>query len=93
MLRNSVIIAALVLSGCATTQLPSQPGINTVIQKVEIPVSVPCKVKIPEKPAFNFDKLIENDDIYVKSQASLADRLLHLGYEEELLIALNSCVK
>lgn len=85
-----VLIVTLVLAGCATD---NPPGINTVIQKVEVPIAVPCKVEIPTKPTFNFDKLTPEQDIFDKTKATLADRKLQLGYETELLAALNSCIK
>lgn len=85
-----MLVAALLLVGCATD---TPPGINTVIQKVEIPIAVPCKAEVPPKPDFNFDKLSIDQDIFEKSKAALADRKLHIGYEIELLAALNSCIK
>jgi hypothetical protein len=89
MQNKLVIIAALVLSGCATTE----PVINTVIQKVEIPVAIPCKAAVPPAPDFHFKGLVTEQDIFDKSKTVLADRKLHLGYEAELLAALNSCIK
>ena len=88
MLRNKlVILSAVLLSACASTQ----PGIKIVTQKIEVPVAVPCKTDIPPTPSFNFDKLTSDKDIYNKTQAVLADRLLHLGYEDQLVTALKSC--
>lgn len=90
MVRNKLILlSVLLLAACQTPQ----PGIKTVIQKVEIPVAVPCKEVIPLTPAFNFDKLVPSNDIYGQVQALSADRLLHEGYEEQLLAALTACVK
>ena len=89
MLKSSFsFIVILLLSACAT----SEPGIKVVVQKVEIPIAVPCKVSRPELPKYNFDSLTIDDDIFIKSKALLADRLLHLGYENELAVALNSCI-
>lgn len=90
MQNNILIISVLFLAGCATTQ---EPAINTVIQKVEIPISVPCKATIPTKPDFNFDKITSDKDIFDKTKALLADRKLHLGYEGELLTSLTACTK
>lgn len=84
-----VLLSVLLLAACQTPQ----PGIKTVIQKVEVPVSVPCKEVIPQVPGFYFDKLVPSNDIYGQAQALSADRLLHKGYEEELLAALTACVK
>jgi len=85
-----MLVAALSLAGCATT---TPPGINTVIQRVEVPIAVPCKAEVPTKPDFNFDKLTPEQNVFDKTKAALADRKLHLGYETELLAALNSCIK
>jgi hypothetical protein len=89
MQNKLVLVAALFLAGCAT----DAPLINTVIQRVEVPVAMPCKATVPTKPEFSFDKLSEDQDVFEKTKATLADRKLHLGYEEELLAALNSCIK
>jgi hypothetical protein len=91
MQNKFLILAAMVfLAGCETTK---PPGINTVIQRVEVPIAVPCKAEIPVKPSFNFDKLTVEQDVFDKSKTVLADRKLHIGYEIELLAALNSCIK
>jgi hypothetical protein len=92
MLKSNLLVLVLLLSlsGCALFSKP-QPGIEVQVQKVEIPVEVPCKATIPTVPSFNFDKLTTANDIYVKDQALLADRWLHLSYEKELLAALRSC--
>ena len=85
-----ILVSTLLLAACQTTP---PPGIKTVIQKVEIPVATPCKEAIPVTPVFNFDKLVPSNDIYGQVQALTADRLLHEGYETQLLVALTACVK
>lgn len=92
MVKSNILVLAIFLTGCAWDR-PPQPGIQVQIQKVEIPVAVPCKAVIPTAPEYNFDKLTTDKDIFAKDQALLADRLLHLGYENELLVALTSCIK
>jgi len=91
-MQNKLLVLVIVLSlvGCATD---TPPGINTVIQKVEVPIAVPCKAEVPIKPTLNFDKLTTEQDVFDKTKAALADRKLQLGYETELLAALNSCIK
>ncbi len=90
-MRNNLLIICLaaLLSACATTD----PVINSVVQRVEVPVAMPCKVDVPAVPDFSFPKLRPDQDIFDKSKSILADRELHLGYEAELLAALNSCIK
>lgn len=85
-----MLVAAL-LAGCQT--IPVAPVIQTVIQRVEIPIAVPCKEEIPLSPDFKFGQLTIEDDIFIKSQIILSDRQLHLGYEKELLAALEACRK
>ena len=90
-MQNKLLSLAFIaiLSGCATTE----PVINTVIQKVEVPVAVPCKVTVPAKPDYNFDKVTVDQDVFDKTKALLADRKLSQGYEGELIAALNTCIK
>jgi len=85
--KLAILAVSLLLVGCAF----DQPVIAPVIQKVEIPIAVPCKAEIPTPPNFNFDKLTPEQDIFEKTKATLADRRLHLAYEAELLAALKSC--
>jgi hypothetical protein len=82
------LLAAFALVGCATTK---EPVITTVIQKVEVPISVPCKVEMPPPRDYNFNKITAEMDIFEKVQALLADRRLHLGYEAELKATLGTC--
>lgn len=91
-MQNKMIILSLAffLTACATTKVPV---IDTVIQKVEIPIAVPCKTKIPQSPTFSFGVLTEENTIFDKSKATLADRHLYEAYVAELIVALNSCIK
>lgn len=91
MRKNKLLVtfgSIVFLASCATQR---EPVINTVIQRVEIPISVPCKVDTPALPEFNFDKLTEESNIFDKVKATLADRMIREAYEEELRIALSSC--
>lgn len=89
-MRNKVILGlAVLLSACATTE----PAVEVRIQRVEVPIAVPCKAAIPAVPEFGFGKVSPDADIFEKTKSLLSDRKLHLGYETELLAALNSCVK
>ena len=81
-------LTLLTLVGCATTK---EPVITTIVQKVEVPIAVPCKVEIPPTRDWNFNKITAEMDIFEKVQALLADRRLHLGYEAELKASLGTC--
>ena len=76
----------LLLSGCAC-----DPVVKIQTQEVMVPVSVPCKAVVPQKPDYNFDKATADQSIFDKTKALLADRKLSAGYEEELVAALKSC--
>lgn len=90
MLSKTIIFSTVVIIsvGCAT---PPPPVIQTVIQRVEVPIPIPCKAETPAKPDFNFDKLKEEDSIFDKVKSLLADRKLSEGYQRELSAALESC--
>lgn len=88
-MRILALFIPVLLVACATTD----PAISVETQTVKIPVAVPCKAKIPDAPIFNFDTIDPAQDIFEKTKILLADRKLHLGYEAELVAALNSCVK
>ena len=92
MLRNNILILSSVVLISACTSGPP-PVMAPLIQRVEIPIPVPCKVAVPKEPAFNFNELNIDQDIYEKVRALLVDRKLHLGYEVELAAALNACTK
>lgn len=81
-----LLISVLVIAGCATNPEAVVPP-----KEVKVPVAVPCETAIPQEPEFNFPKISEQDDIFVKVKALLADIKLHLAYEEQLLAALKSC--
>lgn len=86
--RNIAALSLVaLLSACATTE----PVIRVVTQRVEVPVPVPCKTPEPVVPVFNVPALTENDTVYDKAKAFVADNQLHKGYEIELLAALRSC--
>ena len=86
MLRSSLLI--LLLAGCAHTE----PTIKVEIREVLVPVAIPCKSEVPATPNFKFNTIKPEDNMFDKSKTVLADRKLHLAYEEELLTALKSCL-
>jgi len=91
-MQNKLLISAIFIltlaSGCATT---TEPVINTVIQKVEVPIAMPCTVEIPPQREDNFSKVTTEMDIFEKVKALLADRKIQAGYEAELRAALSTC--
>jgi len=86
MLRNSILVLAVLISGCA-----SEPTIKVVTQRVDVPVPVPCKEEIPEEPAWCFPNLTDSDDIYTKVRCLLSDRKLSESDRINLTAKLKAC--
>jgi len=86
-LASYMVVAAMLLAGCATTEP------RTVIKTVEvpIPVPVPCVAVVPAKPAFAVDHLKVGAPIDVKMRALRAERQQRIGYERELETSLKNC--
>jgi len=82
-------LLALLLVGCATTD--TSPTIEVVTQKVDVPISQPCKEELPPVPDFCFEKLADDDDIHTLSKCLLSDRNLSIGYQGLLVTKLKSC--
>lgn len=76
-------ILSFSLAGCATTA--------PTIQQVKIPVPVPCKATIPERPAFAVDGLPVGAEIWEQMKALRAERKQRQGYEAELEAAVKAC--
>ncbi len=85
-----IILSALILSGCATTQ---QPAPIVITKEVKVPVRVPCTINTPMLPKWAVPLVAKGSDVYTQIQALLADRELSIAYQNELLIALESCKK
>jgi hypothetical protein len=83
-MRVVVILSALLLASCATKE-------RIVVQKVSVPVGVPCKVKIPDAPPYAVDDLDLNASIFDKAKALLAEREQRKAREAELEAAARSC--
>lgn len=68
-----------------------KPTIEYVPYEVQVEVQVGCQTPAPEKPKWASEQLRKNDDIDQKAKVLLAERQQHLGYEEKLEAALQSC--
>lgn len=84
-MKAMLLIVVLALAGCAGRE----PEVRTV--RVEIPVQVPCKTKDVAVPAWAADGLKKSDPLEVKARALLAERRQRIGYETELVAAINAC--
>ncbi|MBY0242655.1 MAG: hypothetical protein K2X55_25410 [Burkholderiaceae bacterium] len=77
------ILLVLVLAGCASAP--------PTIQRVEIPVYTPCVKVVPERPAFEFDKLDASASDGRKIMALVRDWLRGRKYESQLEAAIAGC--
>ena len=75
-----IILVALVLVGCATTQPPGE---------VKVPVPVKCETPDPKEPTYRFSPPYTN--IFDAVRDLMGDREVALAYENELKTALKSC--
>ncbi len=76
-----VAVWALILSGCA--------GVNTVVQKV--PVPVPCEVPDIPQPPLPIDSVAPDADIFVVDRALWASLEVIEGYVGQLRAAAEGC--
>lgn len=72
------------LAGCAAPAVP--PPVE-----VRVPVPVPCRVELPAAPAFAVSALALDAPIDQQMKALRAERLQRMGYERELVAALEAC--
>lgn len=67
---RTVILAALILGGCATK--PAEPIIIT--KEVRVPVPVPCKVQLPEERPLPSQSADISGDAFDLAKVVLIDR-------------------
>ncbi|WP_244972671.1 hypothetical protein [Pseudomonas salomonii] len=84
-MKALLVVLALVLSGCAVRD----PEVRTV--RVEVPVLVPCKTKDVAVPPWAAQGLKKSDSLELKVRALLAERRQRIGYERQLVAAVESC--
>ncbi|MFU6376241.1 hypothetical protein ACM792_13735 [Metapseudomonas otitidis] len=72
------------LAGCAAPAVPSPV-------EVRVPVPVPCRAELPAAPAFAVSALALDAPIDQQMKALRAERLQRMGYERELVAALDAC--
>lgn len=72
------------LAGCAAPAVPSPV-------EVRVPVLVPCRVELLAAPAFAVSALALDAPIDQQMKALRAERLQRMGYERELVAALDAC--
>ena len=79
------MVLVVVLVGCANREL----DVRAV--RVEVPVLVPCKTQMITAPSWAAAALKKTDSLEMKVRALLAERRQRIGYEHELISAIDSC--
>lgn len=83
-MKNTLLFLSLFATGCAFSKAPD-------VVRVEVPISVPCKMPLIQKPAFAVDALQYGSDIWAQMSALRAERLQRKAYEAELEAATKAC--
>jgi len=84
-MKALLVVLALVLAGCAGRT----PELRTV--RADIPVLVPCKTKEVAVPPWAAQGLKKSDSLELKVRALLAERRQRIGYERQLVVAVEAC--
>lgn len=71
-----------VLTGCATAPR---------VERVDVPVQVPCRVTIPEEPVYATAALAADASIWEQAKALLAERKQRIAYTTKIQAAARSC--
>lgn len=64
---------------------------QTLPQRVEVPISVPCRVKLPERPLWATEALPAGASFWDMAKAALAELKQRQGYETKLEAAAKAC--
>jgi len=87
--RVAITLAlAVLLSGCASTRRP-EPQLR--IQRVEVPIPVPCVREMPQRPASPVEALTPDAALGDMIKALLAERRLRESYVGEIEAILQAC--
>lgn len=88
MKKLSILLFAMLLTGCGTMQ--------TSVQTVKVAVPVPCDAEVPSRPIMPTDAvpldLPRDRFAFELGRAALAEIEVRQGYEDRLLAALKSCL-
>lgn len=86
MIRTTAFLA-IVLSITACSNKPPAP----TFVEVKVPVTVPCQAKPVERPVFAVDLLKSDAGIAAMMKALRAERHQRIGYEKQLVAAIEAC--
>ncbi|QAU22614.1 hypothetical protein EO087_00340 [Dyella sp. M7H15-1] len=85
-MKRIILMAALALGGCGIKSV--HPFVPVT---VKVPMPMPCKVTLPQAPAWAIDALPLGSDVWGQMTALRAERLQRMGYERQLLAVIESC--
>ena len=80
--------AGILLAGCAAS-IPEKPIVQTV--EVKVPVAVPCRVTLPERPVWELDKTSPDAALLDLAKAAVIEIKQRRAYTAELEAAAKSC--
>ena len=83
--KLTVATLAAMLAGCAASPPPVR------VQRVSVPVPVPCRVATPARPAMPTEALAPDTALDTFAAAAIAEIERREGYEGELRAALAAC--
>lgn len=81
------LVALTLLAGCCP-----KPTIIKEPFEVKVPVPVPCKVTLPEKPVWALDTVAPGANVFTKGLAALQEIEQRRQYERELKAAMKECL-
>lgn len=79
------VIAAMALAGCAHTEP------RVVYKEVRVPISVPCRVTLPDEPAYATAGLSLDAPLFDMVRALLVEREQRKARDVEVTAAARSC--
>lgn len=94
--KLTITALALSLSACATppAAILPPPELVVTVQRVEVPVPVPCVTGVPDEPMYSDSDaaLHSATDIFAGTKLLLAGRIERQNYISKLRATLQGCV-
>lgn len=86
-MMRAIVIAALLLCGCASAPVQLQPF------EVKVPVMVPCSITPPAEPEYSGSKITAQTNIFDSVKFLLAEIEERKGYTKLLLASNAGCLQ
>lgn len=80
-----IILGTFLLAGCAHTEP------RVVYREVKVPVSVPCRVTLPDEPVYATQGLTLDEPLFEMVRALLVEREQRKARDVEVTAAAKSC--